>query len=202
MLPVDVPHELLAFLADSYAVYCRVPSSCTVVYCRVLSCTVVGCCAVSCGVVYCAVVHCRALSCTVVYCRVLSCRVVSCRAPSPWSPVHVSPAPCHRCRRLVSLWHAQAPRTAVGITAKGELLSLVVDGEEDIRAGANLYTMQDIMLASGALHAVNLDGGGSSDAVYEGRIVSHPTCEDTKVECERAVSTVTCISEQTSELEQ
>ena len=43
--------------------------------------------------------------------------------------------------------------------------------------------------------AVNIDGGGSSVAVYKGKVVSHPTCADTPVECERAVLTTTCVSE-------
>ena len=88
-----------------------------------------------------------------------------------------------------------APRTAVGVTADGSLLLLVVDGEEDILAGANLYMMQDIFLSLHAVAAVNIDGGGSSVAVYKGKVVSHPTCADTPVECERAVLTTTCVSE-------
>ena len=35
-----------------------------------------------------------------------------------------------------------APRTAMGVRANGTLLLLVVDGEEDIKAGASLYMMQ------------------------------------------------------------
>lgn len=85
-------------------------------------------------------------------------------------------------------------RTAVGLDSSGTLLLLVVDGEEDIRAGADLDMMEDIMLGLGAEYAINLDGGGSSDAVYDGKIVSHPTCQDNKTECERDVCTVTCIS--------
>jgi len=96
----------------------------------------------------------------------------------------------------VSLAFAQemAPRTALGVTAKGALLLLVVDGEEDIKAGADLYQMSDIMLSLGAVSAVNFDGGGSTVAVYEGEWVSSPTCTDTHVLCERAVSSITCIA--------
>ena len=82
----------------------------------------------------------------------------------------------------------------MGVDGNGSLLLLVVDGEEDIKAGANLYMMQDIMLSLGAVQAVNLDGGGSTVAVYKGQWVSHPTCEDTPTACERSVSTITCLS--------
>ena len=58
-----------------------------------------------------------------------------------------------------------------------------------------LYMLEDIMLAAGAVSAVNLDGGGSSVAVFHGRWASHPTCDDTKVACERAVTSITCVSD-------
>lgn len=42
--------------------------------------------------------------------------------------------------------------------------------------------------------AVNLDGGGSTTAVYNGRIYNRPTCADTpEPVCERAVTTIVCI---------
>jgi exopolysaccharide biosynthesis protein len=46
----------------------------------------------------------------------------------------------------------------------------------------------------GAYHAINVDGGGSSDAVLRGQIWSRPTCQDTPTPiCERNVTSVTCI---------
>jgi exopolysaccharide biosynthesis protein len=95
----------------------------------------------------------------------------------------------------VSWTDEMAPRTAIGIRSNGQLVLLVVDGEEDIKAGADLYMMQDILLGElDVTAAMNLDGGGSSVAVYKDEIVSHPTCSDTHVMCERAVSSTTCIS--------
>lgn len=83
----------------------------------------------------------------------------------------------------------------MGYDASGKLYIVVVDGEEDIKAGADLYMIQDIMLSLSVVSAVNLDGGGSSVAVYDGKWVSKPTCDDTHVLCERAVSTITCLHE-------
>ena len=60
-----------------------------------------------------------------------------------------------------------APRTAIGTTADGRLISLEVDGCEPARGcqygfGATETQMADMLIAHGAWHAVNLDGGGSS----------------------------------------
>lgn len=68
-----------------------------------------------------------------------------------------------------------------------------VYSEEDIDAGSNLYMLEDIFLTLGAQTAVNFDGGGSTVAVYKGAWVSKPTCDDTHVLCERAVSSITCL---------
>lgn len=47
----------------------------------------------------------------------------------------------------------------------------------------------------GAKHAMNIDGGGSSDAVLKGEVWSRPTCQDTPTPiCERNVTSVTCIA--------
>ena len=39
----------------------------------------------------------------------------------------------------------------------------------------------------------NLDGGGSSTSVYMGKVVDKPTCVDSSVVCERAVTSIACI---------
>ena len=44
-------------------------------------------------------------------------------------------------------------------------------------------------------HAQNLDGGGSSVSVYNGEVISRPTCMDTPFVCERAVTSITCVSQ-------
>ena len=39
----------------------------------------------------------------------------------------------------------------------------------------------------------NLDGGGSSTSVYKGTVVDKPSCVDTKIVCERPVTSIACI---------
>ncbi len=91
-----------------------------------------------------------------------------------------------------------APRTAIGITHDPyDLVIVVVDGEEDIKSGVTLEELIEIALNAkqiNALELVNLDGGGSSVAWYNGQIISKPTCEDTPRICERAVTTITCLA--------
>ena len=49
-------------------------------------------------------------------------------------------------------------------------------------------------MAHGALHAINLDGGGSSATVEDGKLISRPTDSDLwRRHSERAVTTVACV---------
>lgn len=84
-----------------------------------------------------------------------------------------------------------APRTAVGVKADGTVLLVVVDGIEGT-SGPNLYDMAGLMISLGAQHAVNLDGGGSSTAAYQGKLFNDAHCADTPVICERNVSSIVC----------
>lgn len=87
-----------------------------------------------------------------------------------------------------------APRTAVGVFANGSIALVEVDGEEDIDLGMGLGEFADALAGMGFLHVINLDGGGSSTSAYRGQVISKPTCMDTPLICERAVSTIACIS--------
>ena len=96
-----------------------------------------------------------------------------------------------------------------------------MDGEEDIKAGLDLYEMAEILVEMGTWqalvrihllarlmvcvlhghkvmfslsHTQNLDGGGSSVSVYKGKVISKPTCLDTHFICQRPVTSITCIS--------
>lgn len=92
----------------------------------------------------------------------------------------------------------QAPRTAVGVDGQGRLVLLEVDGCEKCKTGKG-FTMKQLadFLASGAVgdvrHAINLDGGGSSTFVQNGKVVDYPTCIDVHLRCERSVSTIMCV---------
>jgi hypothetical protein len=68
------------------------------------------------------------------------------------------------------------PRTAVGITASGGVIIMVVDGRSSGSNGLTLYQLGKEMKALGAVNAVNLDGGGSATMWIKGMgIVNHPT---------------------------
>jgi len=65
------------------------------------------------------------------------------------------------------------PRTAVGQTADGTVLFLVLDGRKNlINAGASLKDVQDLMLKYGAVNATSLDGGFSSTMYYNGKVIN------------------------------
>jgi len=68
-----------------------------------------------------------------------------------------------------------APRTAIGQTAQGHILLLVVDGRQKTSFGATFADLQTILYANGAVNAINLDGGASSTMVYHGRVINSPS---------------------------
>jgi hypothetical protein len=68
------------------------------------------------------------------------------------------------------------PRTAVGLTQDGTYLFLVVvDGRRAGAAGMGLQALAQYMRSLGAYRAINLDGGGSSTMVVQGRVVNRPS---------------------------
>jgi len=66
------------------------------------------------------------------------------------------------------------PRTAVGRTAQGELVVVVVDGRQDASRGLSLDELAELMLELGCESALNLDGGGSSALVVLGERLNRP----------------------------
>ncbi|MDU4960913.1 MAG: phosphodiester glycosidase family protein [Sporomusaceae bacterium] len=69
----------------------------------------------------------------------------------------------------------RAPRTAVGLTADGRILLVVVDGRQAMSSGMSLLELALFMRELGADTAMNLDGGGSSEMIVKGRIVNKPS---------------------------
>ena len=60
----------------------------------------------------------------------------------------------------------RASRTAVGITATGKVVFMVLDGRQgDLSCGGNMREIAQIMYEAGCVIAGNLDGGGSSTYV-------------------------------------
>lgn len=71
---------------------------------------------------------------------------------------------------------ARHPRTAAGVRADGTLLFVTVDGRQpETSVGMSIPELTDLMLELGCLSAVNLDGGGSTTMVIDGRVVNSPS---------------------------
>jgi exopolysaccharide biosynthesis protein len=71
-----------------------------------------------------------------------------------------------------------SPRTAIGQTADGSVLLLVIDGRQLASIGATYQDVQAVLYANGAVNAIGLDGGSSSSMVVEGKLVNSPSDGD------------------------
>ncbi|NGX32533.1 MAG: hypothetical protein K1060chlam4_00581 [Candidatus Anoxychlamydiales bacterium] len=66
-------------------------------------------------------------------------------------------------------------RTAIGITENGNLLFVVVDGNDYKNSiGLTIDELRDLMYDLGSIYALNLDGGGSSTMVIDDKLVNSP----------------------------
>lgn len=84
------------------------------------------------------------------------------------------------------------PRTAIGMIGKLHYVFVVADGRTDESEGLSLYELAQFMKSLGADTAYNLDGGGSSTMVFNGKVVNNPTTNGKNI-CERKVSDIVCI---------
>jgi hypothetical protein len=64
-------------------------------------------------------------------------------------------------------------RTAIGVLPDGNWIFVVVD-KNGLFDGMTIYELSDLMVRLGCVHALNLDGGGSSTMVYDGVIKNSP----------------------------
>ena len=65
-----------------------------------------------------------------------------------------------------SYYSDRASRTAIGIKANGAVVMMVLDGrQEPFSAGGSMIEIAQIMKDAGCVHAINLDGGGSTTFV-------------------------------------
>lgn len=71
------------------------------------------------------------------------------------------------------------PRSALGITAAGNLLMVTADGRTAAGAGLTTPRFAEWMVDLGAVNAINLDGGGSTTMVLDGcwvdGVINHPS---------------------------
>lgn len=67
------------------------------------------------------------------------------------------------------------PRTAVGYTKDNKLVILVCEGRSDSAAGLSLIQLAKILKDIGCVEALNLDGGGSTCMLINGKETNTPS---------------------------
>lgn len=67
------------------------------------------------------------------------------------------------------------PRTAIGLTADGRIVIVVVDGRQSGSVGMSLGELANFFQRLGAESAMNMDGGGSSSMAVKGDVVNLPS---------------------------
>lgn len=77
-----------------------------------------------------------------------------------------------RCAEAVCRRH---PRTAIGVNARGQILLVVIDGRRKGSRGVTLVELAKVMRGLKAVHALNLDGGGSSTMVVKRKVMNKPS---------------------------
>lgn len=64
------------------------------------------------------------------------------------------------------------PRTAIGQRADGAVMMLVIDGRQAHSMGATYQDCMNILFSRGAVNAINMDGGSSSNMYLNGEYVN------------------------------
>lgn len=68
------------------------------------------------------------------------------------------------------------PRTGIGFSRHGTIVYFVtVDGRQQSSVGMSLIEFGDLMIELGCHQALNLDGGGSTTMVVEGKVMNSPS---------------------------
>ena len=80
------------------------------------------------------------------------------------------------------------PRTAAGYRNSGELVLLVVDGRQVDSRGVDLQELAILMRDLGCVEAINLDGGGSSAMVLDGKLLNRPSGTSSQREVMSAIA--------------
>ncbi|MDD3400455.1 MAG: phosphodiester glycosidase family protein [Eubacteriales bacterium] len=67
------------------------------------------------------------------------------------------------------------PRTLIGYVAPGHYIIVVVDGRQESSVGMTFHECSELMSDLGCTVAYNLDGGQSTEMVFQGQIINSPT---------------------------
>lgn len=67
------------------------------------------------------------------------------------------------------------PRTAIGYTKNNKIIILVCEGRSDSAAGLSLIQLAEVLKSLGCEEALNLDGGGSSCMLINGKETNTPS---------------------------
>ena len=71
---------------------------------------------------------------------------------------------------------ARHPRSAVGLNAEGSWVFIAVDGRNGMHSsGATISELTEILRGQGMIYALNLDGGGSTEIIIDGKIYNIPS---------------------------
>ncbi|MBQ7219923.1 MAG: phosphodiester glycosidase family protein [Synergistaceae bacterium] len=71
---------------------------------------------------------------------------------------------------------ARHPRSAVGINSSGQWVFMIVDGRNGMHSsGATISELTEILRGQQVTYALNLDGGGSTELIVDGRIYNSPS---------------------------
>lgn len=84
---------------------------------------------------------------------------------------------------------ASNPRTAIGIIDELHYIFVVSDGRTSESEGLSLYELAEFMQTLNVSIAYNLDGGGSSTMVFNGKVINNPTTSGKSIK-ERSVSDI------------
>jgi exopolysaccharide biosynthesis protein len=71
--------------------------------------------------------------------------------------------------------HKRNPRTIVGVDAQGRTLIVTADGRQTTSLGLSIKEEADVARSLGMINAINLDGGGSTTMVQNGKVVNSPS---------------------------
>ena len=86
--------------------------------------------------------------------------------------------------------HKRHPRTFAGVDGAGRVVLVTADGRSTSSLGLSIAEAAQVAHALGLRDAVNLDGGGSTTMVVDGRVINQPS----DVQGERAVGDAILVS--------